>query len=487
MSSESNDIQTMLTSLAIMISITVFLVGLANGPNRSEGNRSPVYFFPAALCSILAISLLLVSGAIPGWWLLSIPLAAVLLWPALMAQICSHNGYYRLSWYIAGLSFSRFKRCRRASQLTLGLQARARLPENQQGKALDWLEQRYRKQLKRLLGGDMIALQLLSFLRNHADDPNWLLQRLRMLREVPEESISAPLSGFAFRLCLPQLLEQDDWSEIEALAQQWDTPARNHAARYVREFIRRQRGESKLIQPIYAWTRWRAGFQIPVWTIAHYWQRHQQLIQALAQHPQASAGFWLGPASRDATAAAALCAQLSSPEQQQRWLQRAQELGLWQAQEAWQQIQQQLQRLPVLNRFEQTASATHSEAAETDALQHTEALLARVNACSLAAQKRFQDGTYRPGLVDYHDWLNLLDCFDQLKRRPDLHELAFRRNYVLLWDWMADLWNQGEQKPLSYFMARVLRPLALRYEYEAMARVCGQIIQLPKSTTDEAA
>lgn len=253
-----------------------------------------------------------------------------------------------------------------------------------------------------------------------------------------------------FALAIQAPLLQRDWTQIAQLTWHWNTPATNPAARYLdASFHIMHQGTT-------FWQRLKLRFyRLCCWDQS-WVRRLVQQIEADQHHAailltsaQPRARLWL-PANLSSDEVDALSC---SDTEQQYWQQRAQELGLWQAEESCQHLQQQYHQYLA----QRAGISSRLSAAQLDALDQQEAQLQLL--CQRIAQRRKRPQKFNP-LREWLDWLAIADVLRQLASHAATQQAAFFSVHSILWGWIAYLLNKRDMRCLARCMVRYCLPLA---------------------------
>lgn len=452
--------------LVFFIVLVIFLVRNFTGKKGISGDQKDNVrgnYISVWVISILAW--LIISNDHPDNYLAMFGLycwLAVFCQPSIISKMWAMSAMYKGCYYIAALCYFRNGRNLFAGRLMCSLEACQRLKSDEEKRqALMWLKSRYqkRKAKKKILSGDMVAITIIEAYLAKPGDAYYAAAQLDLLKGIAPASIPRCVSRYALRLSLAPALANVDWEKVNACAKQWDTPAINPLARYIKALYDFYRGEDKTLRVRLRCFFWRLFFIFS----PYLWQLPQQFKAVRHQAGEAESEtdvihvLWKNGQLTDSNRNSYRQCLLSA-EVQQRWRLRSEQLGVWDENEAWRQVQQTVLRaLP-----EESAG---DAIADEQAYQLMEQKYKKLHYLLQAIERRLDADEVGSGVQNFLDWLHVRNLLLELSASDHFAGTAFSSNHEILWQWVADLWNVAKQHCLVHFMAGIFEPMAKQNGY----------------------
>ncbi len=352
-----------------------------------------------------------------------------------------------------------------------GLQATYQLKTDEQKReALQWLKQTFLKQRGIIYSGEMVLYVIIDAFLQRPNDKNFMAAQLDLLRGIGTASIPRPIACYATKLAMTPALAKMDYEEMRRVADQWDSNAINGISRFIREFygiyIKKSRYFSKL--HLFWW-------KLYIWRYPHLRTLPQKFLYDIAnqrdqeenlqkQGHQLSQLLFIENLAEDRvnTFKQALCNNAN----EEKWKARAKSLGVWDAEKAWQDIEKSVDRCLQLK------SNTNDGMYDPELERHfvnlryvCESIGRRLNTKKLGA-----------GVQNFLDWYKMQQIMEALKRDDAMLNSAFTANHHIIWNWVADLWNQKKHRCLAHYIASVCAPLASTNGHEEMSDILTGIV-----------
>lgn len=387
---------------------------------------------------------------------LIILLIPVLLLPGLISFFTAKLGLVKTSYYLAGLAAFQFRRNIFSGQLIRGVEACSNLKNNdEKRKQLRWLKTRYSKRDSKLLSGEMIAITIIESHLIKPGDIHHMAQQLDLLDGLAQASIPRKLSVYALKLSLASSFTRENKAKTLRRANQWNTPAANALAKYIIELdYIHQAQNNTLIGRI------RCCF----WGL---FVRKNPLIVSLEQSYKPSSNHQNRPQEASPLELLQSNPELSTeqqekcrgallrPEQHQKWLARARDLGVWNENEAWESISTSVEK--------QLSLANQSGQIEDDEnYLKAERSYKNLHYLVQSIERRVDEKSLGSAVQNFQDWMKVQALLQDLASDDQLYETAFSTHHAVLWQWVADQWNVSKQHCLVHFISDVSAPIASR-------------------------
>ncbi len=453
----------------IFFAVLIFIIysRLSNNNGNSSGNsgdqRGSKY---GRALGLWCIALIGYAFTTPWSWAQPLYMAgiSVLLFPSLYSALAAATGHVKISYWLGRMSLFYFGRNPHAGGLLRGFQAALRQSNPDTFReSLRWLKRRQLAHRKTIYSGEMVIYVLIDSLLASRPTPETIARNLDPLADIGTESIPAGVSVLALRYALAPALASGDWDRIARVCDQWDTPATNPLALYLKEF----HGHYVKGGPIYttanlAYWRLRAWRYGAVIRYAQAWRRDQRARTGKEMTPLQR--LWCEPGS-----SGSLPTALLSPAERLRWEDRALALGVRQFDTVWQPLTESVRRASGSD--DQRRELTQ---AEYDYITHQHKTL---HYLTRALEKKLASKKFGNSVECYLDWLRILQALDNLKPYSHAQLTAFSAIHRVLWDWGADLWNKQNQRCLVHFVATYCAPLAQNCGHQEMFEVFSGLSQ----------
>lgn len=396
--------------------------------------QSPWLFYAASI--ILA-----------GYWLV--------LLPSLWAQLCIVCGWVKPSFYLGRIAYCLHQRDIFGGALFFGWRALRR--SNTQETDHLWLQQRL-AQYKGTLGSSAMLMHTLL----HAEGKNYpqLLAQFTILQGLNKNWILPALARSAWRFILARACSEGDFAEIRRQARYWQLVGNNAFAQWV-DMYHWSLGAQKIPFGLRVKLRW-----------LYFWVGNAQLKQYLVQ----LAGVQT-PAAADLSCQENLIhrefsllqsgagdqAPLNNAWQDYlreqldaKWQQRCVELGCFNSIEALQQL-----RHSVLTAISLRSGGAdmNNEQAVQERDNHFKLLRIKIH----ALVNRCENQQLMTGMQEFEEFMALVRVAAQLGKDDHTRGQIYFQLRSPLWNWMAELWNNTQNRPLAFLAGSYLAPLAQEF------------------------
>ena len=381
-----------------------------------------------------------------------------LLLPSLTSFLLTKFGLVKLSYQVASWSFVYFGQNKIAGALYRGLQAVQNLKtDSEKTEALRWLKSKYLAYKGKVYSGDMVVAAIIDSHLYRPGDSVYMAQQLSLLNGIGSASIHRKIASYASKLALAPALANKDWIQIQRIAAQWDAMSYNIITRYILAF------SDRVFNRNYS----RVGV---FWLRALNWRR-KELILLLREFEvfikereeteyreiKKSELWQFSVFTRKQTKG--FSRQLN--QDTEKWLNRAQELGVWNLAEVKETIKESVSR--VLSIKSHSLASVDSIGYERLEQQHK-----NLQYVAQSVQKRLHDKSLGHGVQNYLDWLKIKSILHELSADEGIHSAAFSSIHAVIWNWVADLWNHKHERSLVHFIASNCAPLALENGHREM-------------------
>jgi len=403
-----------------------------------------------------------------GRWTLVFIFLAVLLY--VIADLTACFGWVRVSYYLGKLNIFSLGRDPKALDLYRAFQAASRISnEEKRREAMRWLYEKCHKEKGKLFSGQMIMFIIIDAQLTRPHDHSYLVKRLGLLKYIASVSIPKPVSILASKHALAPALANKDWNNIRAVCDQWDTPAKNYLVKYLREFHGHYICKDLYFSKINCWF-----YKLRILTQRELLTFCQQSLAELEQTQEVSTGedpkiqLLQAQAPLESELITSIREELSNLEQKERWLKRAEELGVKQVPESWDMLMDSINQC---NKLKIESEVIESEQ-EYQRFEQLHKNLFYINASISKKLDKKMKGSSLPHLLD---WLQVMHILQELQINKANQLQAFDRIHLTLWDWVADLWNIRKDRCLVHQIAMACHPLAIDIGNREFAKVLTDI------------
>lgn len=453
--------------IGIIIGVIILIYRLNSNGNQKEGvsgDKPASSNVSLLLCIVL---LVLWVGSLAGWFVIvelqkNIPIIAVvigtylLLSPHLISLVFSKLGWVKTSYYIGGLSYVVFGRNPYSCALFRGYCAAQKHKTNDEKRqSLQWLKNKFLAHRGKIYSGDMVMATIIDCQLARPDDALYLAAQLKQREGIARASIPKAVSRLAFRCAIGPALANNQWQEVGRIADQWDTPANNRLAKYVKEYCGAYIFKHRMFSKINA-TYYR------LYTLGYPALRClPKRYKAAGDYDQARANkrYDVDALSQLATVdeqtMATFQSRLLSTSQQQRWQQRAKELGAWQAEDAWQKIEQSVQLC-----LTQKSGIDQTQNRDEKRLDNIDHQYKNLNYLGHSIARRLHSKELGYGAQNFMDWSKMEAILNDIQSDPSAQISAFQSIENIIWNWVADLWNIRKERCLVHYICVKCGPLA---------------------------
>ncbi len=383
--------------------------------------------------------------------------ALLLISPSILSYLTAQFGLVKTSYFLGRLSYIVFKRNPHSGGLLRGLTAVYRVKnETRKRDALLWLKNRFLNHRGKVYSGDIVVYTIVDCQLNRPNDIEHLAHQLRKLMGIGKESIPKAISCYAFCCAAAPSIAKDDWPELFRIAYQWDTPAKNRFALFVKEFsgayIYKKEAYSKL-ETIY-----HRLFCIYVPVFFSLPKRYEVFLAK--QQPEKTYSYdiseFLKRESLSTEQVTKFCEVLMSDAQKETWMARAQELGSWQPDVSWGKIEQSI-KAQLANKTKTNDIAVQTNEDYHEVIdRHCKSLVYISQSINL----RLKSKNIGSGVENFLEWKKVRHILEELESDPQAHLSAFISIENTVWNWIADLWNISKEHCLVHYICKYCIPLA---------------------------
>ncbi len=420
-----------------------------SGDKPADSSARPLIFIGVALTGFLVI---LQHSEIAA--LLYLVPTLILILPSLFSKITSLSGQVKLSYYLGGISYIYFRRNVFAGALMRGLQATYNQRSDEaKRKSLRFLKSRYLRRKAKTYSGEMVLVVIIDALLLKPHDKKHMAQQLKLLQGTGKASIPKCVSVYASKLALAPALANDDQDEIHKLIYQWSTPATNYITEYLeRVHLIHFKGAGFFTRLS---CRYRQLFMIKKTLLVNFPKRLKPCEQynSNATDDKNPVEYLFSIQTMEKDRIQHYRDKMLSDNQQSHWKKRAQELGVWQADEAWGDITHSVERC--LSQKSNTCNTLDDQQNEQiDRLQKN------LHYICQSVSRRLESSDLGYGAQNFMDWIKIRQILHELKVDRLAFDTAFTTNHNIIWNWVADLWNIKKERCLAHFIASVCAPIA---------------------------
>lgn len=380
--------------------------------------------------------------------------ASIFLFPSILSRLTVRLGLVKISYFLGSISYFYFRRNVFAGALMRGLQAtHHQRTDEAKRKSLRFLKSRYLRRRATTYSGEMVLVVIIDALLLKPHDKKYMAQQLKLLQGIGKTSIPKCVSVYASKLALAPALANDDQQEIHKLIYQWSTPATN----YITEYLRRVhlvhfRGAGFFTRLS---CRYRQLFMVKKPLLVNF-PKHLKASEKNnnnATDDKKPVEYLFSIQTMEEDRVQHYHDKMLSDNQQSHWKKRAQELGVWQADEAWDEITHSVRRcLSQKSNTSNTRDDLQNE--QIDKLQKN------LHYICQSVSRRLESNDLGYGVQNFMDWIKIRQILYELKVDSIAFDTAFTTNHNIIWNWVADLWNIKKERCLAHFIANVCAPVA---------------------------
>lgn len=466
---------SILGGLGLVIGIIILVYRLNNKGGTKSDQRANQYGYALLIWAIFLLlsfipkSTSLISIATNVALIACTPL---LLLPSLLSALIACFGRVKLSYYIGKLGFFYFGRNPTAGGLLRGYQAAKTLKNvEHQREALLWLRSRYQKHTGKIYSGEMVMYIIIDALLTKPNDDEYLAQRLNLLDGIGQSSIPRGVSVLACKLALIPALSRGDWDAINDIAEQWNTPASNGIAKYLKEFYGRYVKYSHVFSKFDCWF-----WSLVIFRNKDIMKLSRDTIDKLKERensfePEASfiESLWINNNKKMSEVEKKnQLESLLANHVIDKWKNRASTIGVLQIDNAWDAIERSVHQHPQFK-------IDHDCIEDDEQYERKQSLQKNLRYLEGSIQRKLSEKLPGSGFEHYMDWLKVLNILHELKTHKHEQLLAFSIVHNVLWNWAADLWNNKKERCLVHFIATVCAPLALECNFKEMHKILSGI------------
>jgi hypothetical protein len=449
--------------LAFIILFVLAYIWNSQQPEKSEGDTTAGN--TVGIVTAIVIAAILTSFSTTSHLAISISfhlIALCLIFPVIPTRIAVLFGRTKLAYYFGSFSLIRFSKNTYSANLYYGfLAAMKNANDEKRHEHLEWLNEKFLKRSQSLYSGEIIMFTIIDANLTAAHK---LPDKLKLLRGLPRASIPKPISKLAYKYALAFELPNNNIGNIVDISNQWGTGTTNHLAKFMLKacdaitnpFAKRG-WRLKLLK-----LRARVPNEIYLWLSRIESQHknssklndltHSQKVQELIR-------FGINNNSSDYSQTKELLKHLASPESKSNWSVRAHELGVWQIEELWEKINNRLLSFEPSN----NQSGLIADEQRYLELENHHKALGYLERSILTRVEPKISGASSQHLID---WLKVLDIMSELAVDSASELTAFSSIHNTLWNWLAALWNDKEERRLAIHIATWCIPRAKKCGYD---------------------
>lgn len=397
-----------------------------------------------------------------------IPTAFIAL-PSLWSFIAARLGWVKTSYYFALFSFFFFRRSQKAGAMYRGFKAAQRLKSNDKKReALQWLKAKFLNSKRAVYSGEMVMFVIIDAHLQKPKDTTYTAKQLKLLDGIGTRSIPGQVTDLAFKLAIVPSLTLKDYPEIHNITQQWNTNGKSPVQRYLFHFMGYHYRKLSYFSrtDILFWRMFIQKYTLLKKFSAHF-KAHQAEQQSLSNGSNSTAldarTLALSNTIDQTTADNTLTAML---EKNPQWTDRAKDLGIWNEEEAWQNIEKSIKQVI------QSKSGASSNEYDPEIERN---FVNMRYVCSSVRRRLSESKTVGAGAQNFLDWFKLRQIMHELEKDTHVLETAFSMHHHLFWNWTADMWNQKKNRCLAHFIASICGPIAMECGHKDMGKILNGI------------
>jgi len=384
-----------------------------------------------------------------------------LLLPSLISYLLTKFGLVKLSFQVASWSFVYFGQNKFAGSLFRGLQAIQNLKTDAaKTEALRWLKSKYLAHKGKIYSGDMVVATIIDAHLHRPGDNIYMAQQLSLLNGIGSASIHRKIALYASKLALAPALASKDWIQMQRIATQWDAMSYNLITKYILAFSDRVFNSNYSSIGVFCLRvlNWRRKDLI---LLLQEFEAFIKEKEATEYRKIKKSELWQFSVFTKKQARN-FSQQLN--QDTDKWLERAQELGVWDLEEVKVRLNESVSRVLSIK--------SHSlVSADNNEYERLEQQHKNLQYVAQSVQGRLHAKSLGHGVQNYLDWLKIKSILHELSVDDGIHSAAFSSIHQIIWNWVADLWNHKRERSLVHFIASNCAPLALDNGHREMHEI----------------
>ncbi|WP_308364965.1 MULTISPECIES: hypothetical protein [unclassified Microbulbifer] len=331
-------------------------------------------------------------------------------------------------------------------------------------KTIRWLHSQVMRNKGKISSGDMLLCVLLDAEKNDTDT----IRQLEILYFLRKKSVPLPMIRFAFARLTAGLLANEDWKRIAITSNKWRSKWSLPLASLI-EYCYHRRMKTRYVDPASYFFLWlRCGCprwlsQLPLDKAAEQSADLDDCDPAQLKQRLVQCALSSKPIDRDKLSHE----HLLPAGQLAVWKERAQALHCREPEAAVAGIERSLATI--------SGNAATDQPMTNASGQDTEEALTRLRFHAESIHRRQTGGHLQAGSVEFQEWLNFIAVYEQLANDSNDRYEAYSLVEVIVWNWMADLWNIKKERHLAFMMCGYMNPHAREFGSEA-SRVYEQVL-----------
>ena len=378
--------------------------------------------------------------------------------PSWFATLSIKLGWVKISYWLGRSALATHRRDSFGGGLFYGWCALQNVKPEKKENLHYWLEQQLFKHKKVLRSGAMIMQVLLK--NNKIADAK-IMEMLRLLDGCNKKLISGNIARYTFRFMLARDLPTSDWSIISDTTRQWNDGFLNPLASWLLEVY---------------WSKLAGNKRKSRFTILFKYLSAG--MPKIAKHLPAYEFTTIAPSLRDKTNKTTTLADLklaewwiahnknSNAEQlnqywqdylnsdnHTKWRSRIQQLGSYNADEGFQKLEQSIK--DVIS-YRHGADALASDVVSQEKDKNFALLKIKIG----AVNQRLSNKKLMTGVQEFEEWFSIALIAKKLNADAMSHSQVYYILRSTCWNWVVELWNNADNKPLGYLICSFLSPMA---------------------------
>jgi len=401
-------------------------------------------------------------------------IASIAILPGYFSITTSKLGWVKTSYFLGRISYFHFRRSAFSGGLMRGLQATYQQRSDEaRRESLRFLKSKFLRHKGKIYSGEMILAVIIDAFLLHPHDAKYMSRQLKLLDGIGKASIPRCISVYASKLALAPALANNDWDEIIKLTRQWRTPAKNTTTQYLEKVYRVSFKEGGVFTQLSCKYHQLFFFRKPLLVNLPEQLKINEQHSHGALDKKSPVEQLFSVQTLEQNKVAFYREKMLSPQQQAYWKSRAQEIGVWKVDQAWDEIAQSVERcLSQKSQFPGGQSGKNQSPQNTlnqplDDIQNEQVdkLQKNLHYICQSISRRLESENLAYGVQNYLDWIKIHQILNELKIDKLAFETAFIANHTTLWNWVAELWNNKKERCLAHYISNVCAPIA---------KECGQ-------------
>lgn len=432
--------------------------GQSSSGRKARQGRGGWYIWIAFIWLIFVIGCVASTHMTSAYFILFLVGMFPLLLPSIASKLTGVFGCYKISYYLGRMAFIYFRADTYGGAMYRSYRALNTIRDaDKRQRALCWLQTRYLQYRGPIYSGAMVMVVIVEAQLTKPKDRDYLADQLNLLDGIYTDAVPKCIGIHASKLALPKILHSGDWPKIFHGANQWCTPGN-----ILTELIMAYHDRYVNYSSYSSWFRFTrlqiSNFRYP--SIKKMLRRIPTGELALPDYPEAQRHLALWRQQRHSNKTTlqrsnqALEDSVADAEKT-RWQTRAKELGIRAVDEAWSAILSSVdqQRAQLTGKVEPQNEAEYEE---------FERQFKGLVYLSRSIENRLRRNSRSCGAQEFLEWWTVLTQLQRFKHDEGRHLQAFVAIHNVMWNWVAELWNNRNQKSLAHFISEVCEPLAKR-------------------------